>query len=117
LSPVALYHRVLLGNACAALRSAEILAAGGRVCNAAAFALALTAIEDAYALLRARQSCRSTGALLAVEHDHAVRMAGETVRRMGLMTRIAWEVGEEAAYPVRVRFDLLLENLRRVAFF
>ena len=106
LSLLGYYRRILLGNACAAVKSAEILMGGLRVYNAAAFAVALTAIEDAFALHRARQSCRSDLALLAVERDHAVHLAGEAVRRTGLMARIARDVGEEAAYPVHVRIEL-----------
>jgi hypothetical protein len=116
-SLAALCRRELLASSYATLKSAEIVVAGFRVHNAAAFALALTAIEDAFALYRARRSCRSTMALLAVERDHAVYLAGETVRRLGLMARIGREVGEEAAYPLRTRFEHVLENLRRIVFF
>lgn len=110
-------RRELLASIYATFKAAEIGVAGLRVHNAAAFALALTAIEDAFALYRARRSCRSTIALLAVERDHAVYMARETVRRIGLMARIGREVGEETAYPLRMRFEVVLENLRRVVFF
>jgi hypothetical protein len=116
LSPWALARLSALGNACAVVKSAEILLGGARVCNAAAFALALTAIEDWFVLHRARQSCRSTAALLAVEQDHAARMIHEAARRLGLVGRIAREVGQEACDPLRVRLDLMLENLRRVSF-
>lgn len=117
LSLAALCRRELLASFFATFKSAEIGIAGFRVHNAAAFALALTAIEDAFALYRARRSCRSTIALLAVERDHAAYMARETVRRIGLMARIGREVGEEAAYPLRLRFELALESLRRIALF
>lgn len=110
-----LWRRMLLGNASAAWKSAEILISGGRVLNAAAFALALTAIEDAQALHSARRSCRSTLALLAVERDHALRAAFEAIRRLDLLARIARDAADEAAYPLRSRFDLLIENLHRAA--
>lgn len=107
------WRRTLLGNASATLKSAGILISGARVCNAAAFALALTAVEEAHALHRARRSCRSTVALLAVERDHALRASVEAIRRLGLMMRIARDVAEEATYPLHSRLDLLIENLRR----
>lgn len=116
LSLVGFCRRALLGNACAAVKSSEILISGFRVYNAAAFALALTSLDDLFAVYRARRSCRSTAALIAVERDHAIRMTGEAVRRLGLLARIAHEVGEEAVYPLRVRTDLILENLRRTVF-
>lgn len=107
------WRRMFLGNVSAAWKSAEILISGGRVFNAAAFALALTAIEDAQALHSARRSCRSTLALLAVEQDHALRGAFEAIRRLDLLTRIARDAADEAAYPLRSRFGLLIEDLRR----
>jgi hypothetical protein len=110
------WRRTLLSNASAILKSAGILISGTRVFNAAAFALALTAVEEAHALHRARRSCRSTVALLAVERDHAVRAAFEAIRRLSLMTRIARDVAEEAAYPLHRRLDFLSENLRRAAW-
>lgn len=109
------WRRTLLGNVSAAWKSAEILISGGRVFNAAAFALALTAIEDAQALHSARRSCRSTLALLAVEQDHAMRAAFEAIRRLDLLTRIVRDAADEAAYPLRSRFDLLIENLHGAA--
>ena len=115
-SLLANWRRSLLLDASVAIKSLEILVSGARVCNAAAFAMALTGIEDAFTLHRARQSCRTTCALLAVDRDHAVRLAGEAWRRTGLMARIARDVGQEATYPVRARFELLLENLRRAFF-
>ena len=117
LSLLGLCRHTLSGNASAAAKSAEILLGGVRVYNAAAFAVALTAIEDAFALHRARRSCGSTAALLAVERDHVVHSAGEAVRRMGLLARIARDVGEEAAYPLRVCLERIFENLRRTLFF
>ena len=109
------WRRMLLGNVSAAWKSAEILISGGRVFNAAAFALALTAIEDAQALHSARRSCRSTLALLAVEQDRALRAAFEAIRRLDLLTRIARDAADGAAYPLHSRFGLLIEDLRRAA--
>ena len=106
-------RRSLLRDAGAVFKSLEILFSGARVWNAAAFAVALTGIEEAFAQHRARQSCRTTGALLAVERDHALRFVQETARRGGLLARIARDVGEEALYPLRSRIGLVLENLRR----
>lgn len=102
----------LLEDAAAAFKSLEIVFSGVRVWNAAAYAVALTSLEEASAQYRARRSCRTTGALLAVERDHALRFAQEAVRRGGLLARIARDIGEEALYPLRSRLDQYLENLR-----
>lgn len=111
------WHHSLLRETSVAAKSFEILVSGARVCNAAAFAMALTAIDDVFTVHRARQSCRTTRALLAVERDHAVRLAGEAWRRSGLLVRISRDAGWEAIYPVRARVESLLRDDLRRAFF
>lgn len=115
--PLANWHRFLLRETSVAAKSLAILVSGARVCNAAAFAMVLTAIDDAFIVHRARQSCRTTCALLAVERDHAVRLAGEAWRRTGLLVRISRDAGWEAIYPVRARMELLLRDDFRRLFF
>lgn len=109
---LAIPRRSLLQDAAAVFKSVEIMFSGVRVWNAAAYAVALTSLEEACAQYRARRSCRTTGALLAVERDHALRFAQEAVRRGGLLARIARDLGEEALYPLRSRIGQVLENLR-----
>ena len=115
--PLAGWHHSLLRETSVAAKSFEILVSGARVCNAAAFAMALTTIDDVFTVHRARQSCRTTRALLAVERDHAVRLAGEAWRRSGLLVRISRDAGWEAIYPVRARVESLLRDDLRRAFF
>ncbi len=109
---LAIPRRSLLEDAAAVFKSIEIMFSGVRVWNAAAYAVVLTSLEDASAQYRARRSCRTTGALLAVERDHALRFVQETARRGGLLARIARDIGEEALYPLRNRIGQVLENLR-----
>ena len=115
--PLADWHHSLVRETTVAAKSLEIFVSGARVCNAAAFAMALTAIDDAFTVHRARQSCRTTRALLVFERDHAVRLAGEAWRRTGLLVRIARDVGREAFYPLRARIGSLLRDDVGRAFF
>lgn len=115
--PLAGWHHSLVRETSVATKSLEILVSGARVCNAAAFAMALTAIDDAFTVHRARQSCRTTCALLAVERDHGRRLAGEAWRRTGLLVRIARDTGWEAFYPLRARVESLLRDDWRRGFF
>ncbi|MFO1113278.1 MAG: hypothetical protein U1E33_03885 [Rhodospirillales bacterium] len=115
--PLADWHHSLLRETTVAVKSLEIFISGARVCNAAAFAMVLTAIDDSFTVHRARQSCRTTRALLALERDHAVRLAGEAWRRTGLLARIARDVSWEAFYPLRARIESLLRDDLRRAFF
>jgi hypothetical protein len=71
--------------------------------------------EDAISAARARLSCTTVGSVMDLERDLAPRLLAEAFDRFCLLSTIAFQIGDEAGYPLRCWLVLRLEKLAPLA--
>ncbi|MBK8174202.1 MAG: hypothetical protein IPK66_02555 [Rhodospirillales bacterium] len=80
------------------------------VLNSAFFGTVWMTVDDAFVSQRARTSCRTLGSLLDFDRDRTAQALTDLTARIGVLTRIALQLGEDVAYPLQRRVYGLLEK-------